>query len=150
MALSTMQDIGGCRAVLDSIEEVRRVEQRLRKNRPPLRVRDYIATPRSSGYRGVHVIITYPDYLGQDRAIEVQLRTQTMHEWAITVERWGGRLQHDLKSGEGPPQVLDLFSSISEAMAIEEEGGTVSEDLLDQMRALRARAVPYLTGGQAG
>lgn len=67
------------------------------------------------------MIITYPDLTGQARAIEVQLRT--MHEWAIAAERWGGRLHQDLKSGEGPPQVLELFSAISEAMAIEEEGG---------------------------
>src|SRR6266581_3332814 len=56
MQLSTMQDIGGCRAVLDSIEQVRAVERRLRKNRRPVRVYDYITTPRASGYRAVHVI----------------------------------------------------------------------------------------------
>lgn len=45
MQLANMQDIGGCRAVLNSVDEVRRVERRLRKNRPPLRVSDYIENP---------------------------------------------------------------------------------------------------------
>lgn len=38
MQLSTMQDIAGCRAVLASMDEVRRVQKRFSKNRPPLRV----------------------------------------------------------------------------------------------------------------
>lgn len=44
MALSRMQDIGGCRAIVDSIEQLRRVEKRLCKNRPPDRVDDYITS----------------------------------------------------------------------------------------------------------
>jgi len=147
MALGNMQDIGGCRAVLDSIDELRRVEQRLRKNRPPLRVSDYISQPRSSGYRGVHVVVAYPDKADDDRGIEVQLRTRTMHEWAITVERMSGRLQQDLKSGYGPAEVLTLLGAVSEAMAIEEHGGVVGKDLIERMRLLREAAVPYLSGG---
>jgi hypothetical protein len=49
MGLTTMQDIGGCRAVLRSIEEIRRVEHRLTRNRPVLGYDDYVTTPRSSG-----------------------------------------------------------------------------------------------------
>jgi ppGpp synthetase/RelA/SpoT-type nucleotidyltranferase len=122
MQLANMQDIGGCRAVLNSIDEVRRVQRRLVRNRPPLRVSDYIAEPRSSGYRGVHVVVEY-----DSRPVEVQLRTQVMHEWAITVERLGGRLGEDLKSGYGPQPVLDLMEGISEVMAVEERGGIVGQ-----------------------
>jgi ppGpp synthetase/RelA/SpoT-type nucleotidyltranferase len=148
MALGNMQDIGGSRAVLDSIDELRRVEQRLRKNRPPLRVSDYISQPRASGYRGVHVVVAYPDKAGDDRGIEVQLRTRTMHEWAITVERMSGRLQQDLKSGYGPDEVLELLGAVSEAMAIEERGGVVGQDLIQRMKQLRTAAVPFITGGK--
>lgn len=94
MQLATMQDIGGCRAVLASIDDVRRVQRRLMRNRPPLRVSDYIAEPRASGYRALHAVVEY-----DNRKIEVQLRTRVMHEWAITVERLGGRLRADLKRG---------------------------------------------------
>lgn len=34
MQLASMQDIGGCRSVLDGIDEVRRVQSRLSTNRP--------------------------------------------------------------------------------------------------------------------
>ena len=144
MQLANMQDIGGCRAVFETIPQLRRVEQRLRRNRPPLRYSDYIAEPRASGYRGVHVVVGYDDAEYQRRAIEVQLRTTVMHEWAITVERLSGRLRDDLKSGRGPGQLLSWLAAISEAMAIEEEGGVVSAALLTRIGDLRAKAVPYL------
>ena len=144
MQLSTMQDIGGCRAVLASIEEIRRVEKRLKKNRPPLRYSDYIEAPRPSGYRGVHVIVGDSGQDGTERAIEVQLRTRTMHEWAITVERLSGRLDVDLKSGRGPEEILGLLGAISEAMAIEETGGVVQGELVERIATLRQAAVPYL------
>jgi hypothetical protein len=141
MQLASMQDIGGCRAVLNSIDEVRRVQARISRTRPPLRVSDYITEPRSSGYRGVHVVVEY------ERPVEVQLRTQVMHEWAITVERLGGRLGQDLKSGYGPPPILEFLENVSEAMAIEEGGGIVDQITLDSLNALRQAALPFLEGG---
>lgn len=142
MALASMQDIGGCRAVLDSIDEVRRVQRRLSRNRPPVRVTDYITSPRSSGYRGVHVVVQY-----DERNIEVQLRTRMMHEWAITVEGLSGRLATDLKGGIGPAPVLALLEAISQAMALEEERSAVGPDLQDTIERLRREAVPLLSGG---
>ncbi len=138
LPLSSMQDIGGCRAVLHSIDEVRRVEARLRRNRPPVAHSDYIRTPRESGYRGVHLVVQYGG-----RNIEVQLRTRVMHEWAITVERLSGRLGEDLK-GDGTHPVQQLLASISAAMALEEVGSTVDVALLDELRRLRVQAAPYL------
>lgn len=141
MQLANMQDIGGCRAVLENIGEVRRVQKRFSKNRPPSRVNDYVDGPRSSGYRAVHLVVEY-----DDRNIEVQLRTWVMHEWAFTVERLGGRLQADLKSGRGPRPVLELLEAISQAMALEERGETVESALMNRLGALREAALPYLAG----
>ena len=142
MALANMQDIGGCRAILASIDEVRRVQRRLSKNRPPIRAYDYIDAPRRSGYRGVHVIVQY-----DGRSIEVQLRTRIMHEWAVAVERLGGRIGEDLKSSHGPPEVLELLEAVSEAMAVEESGGVVENSLMERIDRLRASAQPFLKGG---
>lgn len=148
MELARMQDIGGCRAVLRDIAEVRRVERRVHRNnlnrtgKSP-RVSDYISSPRSSGYRGIHVIVEY-----DGRAIEVQLRTQVMHEWAIAVEQLSGRVGADLKSSVGPREVLDWLEAVSEAMAIEEGGGVVPEDQLARLNGLRTKAVRYLGGGR--
>jgi len=142
LALATMQDIGGCRAVLDSIDEIRRVQRRVSKHRPPIRVSDYVSEPRSSGYRGVHLIVMYDQC-----SIEVQLRTKVMHEWAITVERLSERLGSDLKSGSGPGPALDLLETISRAMALEEQGAVVGADIVETIGRLRRAALPFVDGG---
>lgn len=139
MQLGNMQDIGGCRAVIGSLEELRRVQRRVRKKRPPLDVFDDVASPRPSGYRGVRIIVQY-----DDRRIEAQLRTPVMHDWAIAVERLGGRLQEDLKSGGGPQEVLDLLGVISEAMELEERGMVVDDGRTARIDDLRAQASPWI------
>lgn len=141
LQLANMQDLGGVRSVLKSIEEIRRVEKRVRKYRPPVRVSDYINHPRPSGYRGLHLIVVY-----HGRRIEIQLRTWTMHEWAFSVERLMGRIGTDLKSGKGPEEVHAWLGAISEAMALEERGETVDSALMERVARLRAAAVPYLGG----
>lgn len=141
MQLGNMQDIGGCRAVVADMAELRRVEKRLKRNRPPRALYDYVTTPRSSGYRSVHVVVSY-----DDRLIEVQLRTQIMHSWAIAVERLAGRISKDLKSSEGPEEVLDFLGAVSEAMAIEERGEVVDASLIEEINRLRTRAWPWLEG----
>lgn len=144
LQLSQMQDIGGCRAVLASIHEVRQVERRLCEGRRVLRVSDYIAAPKSSGYRGVHVVIEHRNEEGEPRSIEVQLRTTVMHEWATSVEELSGTVQEDLKSGYGPTELLTLLGALSEAMAIEESGEVVPREHVDRISLLRRAAVPFL------
>lgn len=144
MALASMQDIGGVRAVLATVDEIRRVEARIRKNRPPVGYSDYIKTPRSSGYRGVHVVVDY-----RDRNIEIQLRTRVMHEWAITVERISARLGQNMKQ-DGHHAIQELMSVISEAMAIEEAGSIVDYEMQQEIARLREIAAPYLAASWKG
>ena len=49
LPLSSMQDIAGVSAVLNSIDEARRVEARPKHNRPVVGYSDYISSPRKSG-----------------------------------------------------------------------------------------------------
>lgn len=141
MALSRMADIGGCRAILGDIAEVRRVQKRFEGGGNTVRIRDYIDEPKASGYRGVHVIVEY-----STRKIEVQLRTRVMHEWAYMVEMVSTRTGLDVKSGKGPVAVQTWFHAVSEAMAIEERGLTVDEILASRIAMLREQAGPHLRG----
>lgn len=144
LALSRMQDIGGCRAVLPSIAGIRAVQSRLEAR--PTRVRefvsvsDYIASPRDSGYRGVHVIMRY-----RGRSIEMQLRTPFMHEWAVTVERLTDRYGEDYK-GAWHSTVSPFLALVSEAMAVEEAGGMVPAALVREIEEQRILLVDYLHG----
>lgn len=92
----------------------------------------------------MHLIVQY-----DERCVEVQLRTRIMHEWAVAVERRGGRIGSDLKSGRGPTPVLHLLEAIAEAMALEEQGKTVGDQLEEKMHRLREEAEPFLTGGRS-
>lgn len=139
LKLGRMQDIGGCRAILPDIDACYRVHKRLLKRVGFDRYVDYIQNPRDSGYRGIHVILKY-----DERRIEVQLRTRTMHDWAIAVERLGFRMGDDLKSGAGSAEVKVWLALISEAMAIEEVGDAVSKDMLERIHAARQDALPFL------
>jgi len=71
MELTRMQDIGGCRAILDDVATVDAVRRRIERHKSEIvKVDDYNATPRSSGYRALHVIVRREGAL-----IEIQLRT---------------------------------------------------------------------------
>lgn len=141
LALSRMQDIGGCRAILNSVEEIRRVESRLKRRRPVAGYSDYISQPRSSGYRGVHVVVKY-----DGRCIEVQLRTRLMHLWAITVERQSTFVGENLKQ-DGSHAVQQFMAAMSEAMAMDESGEPLPGDFLVEIQRLRLQAAPYLVKG---
>ena len=62
MKLSRMQDIGGARAVLPTIEDVDRLRNLYRRTRARhklVNVKDYIREPKLSGYRGIHLVYRY-------------------------------------------------------------------------------------------
>ncbi len=133
MSLSAMQDIAGCRAVLADVAALRAVQDRLRATERFVRdPDDYIERPKESGYRGVHVIVEY-----DERPVEIQLRTQLQHQWAYTVEKVGGTLRVDLKSGIGPPEVLRYFELVSQALHNEEAGHAVPEYLAASIERAR-------------
>lgn len=139
--LSRMQDIGGCRAVVRSIDDLRRLEERLRNGRlPVLGVADYINSPRISGYRGVHVIVSY-----EERAIEVQLRTRVMHAWALAAEGYSSDVGLNLKQdGDHPIQLF--LRAASDIMALRELGKEAPEEMVKLHAQRRLAAQPYLKG----
>lgn len=144
LALANMQDIGGCRAVVGTITELRRVEARVCRNRDVLRTYDYVASPRSTGYRSLHMVVAYEDRYQVNRKVELQIRTQPMHSWAIFVERATAIVNQNLKGGEGPPEFQEWLRLVAEAIAIEEMGGTVATELADRIGELRRVVEPLL------
>jgi len=149
--LDRMQDIAGCRAIMDTVADVRKVQRQYHKTSRPEQIRnekDYILTPKTSGYRGVHMIVAYRAKNGaigpEDLLVEVQLRTRIQHEWATTVEKIAGKVAFDLKSSVGPPEVLKFLSLVAEAMAHEESGNVPPPVLLEDVRRARTAAGRFL------
>lgn len=126
MELSQMQDIGGCRAVVKDVETVMRVRDLCLRSRSRHRLHkqnDYVAEPKASGYRSIHLVYRY----ASDRKdtyngllIEVQIRSQLQHAWATAVETVGTFLQQSLKASRGSDDWLRFFLLMGSAMAIRE------------------------------
>lgn len=127
MELARMHDLGGCRAVLsstDAVDEVvnyytesSQIKHRLIRHDP------YVDEPKTSGYRGVHLVYAYysdkkPTY--NDLRIELQIRSQLQHAWATAVETVGTFTQQALKSSSGEADWLRFFALMSSALAIRE------------------------------
>ena len=131
MQLARMQDIGGLRAVVSNLTKVRKLEKNYqisRFNHDLVASYDYINNPKTSGYRGIHLVYRYknyrvPEYNGL--LIELQIRTELQHAWATAVETMGTFLNHALKSSEGPDVWLDFFSLTGSAFAHLEKTQTV-------------------------
>lgn len=81
MNLARMQDLGGCRAVMPGILQVRELEHQLldaRHKHRLVRHDDYLNVPKPSGYRGVHMVYAYhSDKIDtwNKLSIEVQIRS---------------------------------------------------------------------------
>lgn len=137
--LSRMQDIGGCRVVVQHLDDLRRLEARVRATwgERIIREADYIVSPRESGYRALHIIVRW-----NDRPIEIQLRTRVMHDWAVTVESFSSSEQNYKQDGHHPVQeFLKVFSAV---LALEEEGKVPPGELLDKGDRLSRQVSDYL------
>ena len=128
MRLTQMQDIGGCRAVLESVERVRKLvkhySEKSRIKHKPLPRDDYIEQPKASGYRGVHLIYHYVSdkkatYNGLK--IEMQIRTRYQHAWATAVETVGTFVGQALKSSLGDDDWLRFFALMGSVIAMREK-----------------------------
>lgn len=140
--LARLEDIGGVRAILRDGNELNRVRRRLEKNwkhqfrRDP---RDYIATPKTIGYRAVHFVV-----MRDDCAIEVQLRTRGQQQWAEAAETADARLAHrgvNLKDGEAPAEMLEYFAAAGELIYRREYGLPVASELIAAFDAAREAVV---------
>jgi len=123
MRLSQMQDIAGCRAVLSNVKHTMALYEAYKKSRMKHALtgeKNYIANPKDSGYRGIHLVYRY----NSDRSdvfnglqVEVQLRSRLQHAWATAVETVGTFVHQSLKSSEGAEGWLSFFAHISSVFA---------------------------------
>lgn len=127
MKLSQMQDIAGARAVVKNVKEVRELEASLTVadwRHAPITPKDYIACPKVSGYRGVHLKYKY---VGQGDKIvynglkvEIQLRSQLQHQWATAVEAADAFTRQSLKQSKGDQAWKRFFALMGSVFALRE------------------------------
>ena len=154
MALYRMQDLGGCRVILPTIEDVYSIKRKFQTSRIRHILhheKDYIAIPNpQTGYRGIHLVYKYQsdkreDYNGLQ--VEIQIRSKMQHLWATSVETVGIFTQNELKFNQGSDRWLRFFKVVSALFSIEEKSAIVDgvssnpndiiNELLEIMRELK-------------
>ena len=160
MLVSRMNDLGGCRAIVPAAADVDRllaVYQKQRQGHELIRRYDYIADPKTSGYRSVHLAYRYRSRKERNTAwnglrIEVQIRSRLQHAWATAVETVDALTGTKLKiSGAGNGEWERFFQLMGSVLAIEEGQPTVPgtpialAELRDEVRMLVERLDVYGT-----
>jgi hypothetical protein len=105
-----MQDIGGLRAIVPTIKQVRDLEEACLNFAAPKN--DYISEPKPDGYRSVHLIFSQ-----DEMQVEFQIRTMVQHAWATAVETMGTFLGQALKANQGEAKWLEFFKIAGSAFA---------------------------------
>ena len=132
LKLSSMRDIAGCRLVVPSLADLAQAHERLQSIMAGevLKIIDYVANPRVSGYRGLHVIGRYDGL-----QVEFQLRTQLMHRWAQIAEAVQAielRERPDLTDGD----TAEWLREYSRILAYRDRGETLPPEVGDRVRAV--------------
>ncbi len=125
MQLRRMQDIAGCRAILPTLEKTKLLSESFQKsaqNHELIRVKDYIAVPKKSGYRGIHLIYRFKSYDPKNtawngRSVEIQIRSMHQHIWATAVEIVGMMTKQALKASKGEQEWLSFFKIVGDGFA---------------------------------
>lgn len=155
MQLARMDDVAGCRLIFKDIKTLNRFRTDFHKARfhherkNDTEKYNYIANPKSTGYRGIHDVYSYDVNSESGRhlkglLIELQYRTAVQHAWATAVEVIGFITENQPKFEKGDDRYNHAMALASEIMAraYEEEKGPFPEkanvDLVQEFLALDA------------
>lgn len=119
-----MEDLGGCRVIVDSIDEIYSAVNRYKNSKIRhvlIRERDYIKNPKESGYRSYHMVYQFhsntKETYNKNMRIEIQFRTKLQHTWATAIEMMGIYTKTSLKSSMGDENTLRFFTLVSSIFA---------------------------------
>lgn len=127
MDLYRMQDLGGCRVIVDTVPRVYASVNKYKNSHVRhilKREYDYIQNPKASGYRSYHMVYQFQsdtvDTYNKNMMIEIQFRTKLQHVWATAIEMMGVYTKTALKSSIGNEDVLRFFALVSSVFALKE------------------------------
>ncbi len=147
---NNLHDVAGVRVVCSYTDDIYRIaESLLRQNDIQLlQTKDYIANPKSNGYRSLHLIVSVPVFFAEKTKavqVEVQIRTIAMDYWASLEHQL--RYKHDIQNAQAISaelkQCADTIAQTDERMLslrqqIDEQNSTSDGDerLLDKLSRL--------------
>lgn len=133
LKLSELQDIGGCRAVVQNVKRVEQIvsfynESRSKHKRDREKEKNYIISPKKDGYRSIHLIYRFQSeqhHFNNGLRIEIQLRTKLQHAWATAVETVSIFTREALKFSGGSETWRRFFALMGTAIAMKEKSPLV-------------------------
>lgn len=133
-AQNRINDIAGVRAICAFEDDAYELAEELLKHEDItlLHQKDFIANPKASGYRSLHLVISVPIYLAagkRDVKVEVQLRTISMDFWAS--------IEHELRY----KQRIDFPDELDQEIL---ECADLSAELDERMGRLHKNLTDYI------
>jgi putative GTP pyrophosphokinase len=122
--LSQVQDIAGCRLIVNDIATQDDIVNKLRSLFEKSAIVDRREHP-SHGYRAVHTIVD-----SGGKLIEIQVRTQLQHLWAELSEKFSDIIDPAIKYGGGNPETLRSLSAASDQIRDVEIAESILHDIL--------------------
>jgi GTP pyrophosphokinase len=118
-----LSDVFGFRAVVASIEDCYRALGVLHRAWPmvPERFKDFISLPKSNGYRSIHTTVMGPE----NQRVEVQIRTQEMHE--VAERGVAAHWQYREKVSETDPTAVRAYEWLRDMVELIERGESPEE-----------------------
>lgn len=100
---SNLSDVAGIRVICSFVDDIYMLAECLERQDDirVLQKKDYIRSPKSSGYRSLHLIIEVPIYLTEEKEymkVEVQFRTIAMDFWASLEHKM--KYKRDIENAE--------------------------------------------------
>lgn len=137
--LTQLQDIGGCRIIVQKNSDVDKLHKYLLENVRKQSVfqvdksTDYRELGRDdTGYRALHVILKRSGI-----HLELQIRSRIQHYWSESIERTSVIYGYHLKESEGDPTVIDYFKNLSDVFFEIEAGRQPSIGMRLKVDSLR-------------
>ena len=129
-----LMDIAGVRVVCYYVDDIYAIAEMLsmRSDIRVLKVKDYIVSPKPSGYRSYHMIIMVPVHLSTSRRevpVEIQIRTIAMDFWAA--------LEHQLRYKSKAAVPLALKEELRELAQTIAETDLRMQDIYEQINDLQ-------------
>lgn len=114
---AAVNDIAGVRITCSFTSDIFRLADMIREQKDikVLSTKDYITTPKASGYRSYHMIVSVPVYFSdriKEVKVEIQIRTVAMDFWAS--------LEHKIHykfEGNAPQHIKDELIECSKMIA---------------------------------
>lgn len=108
--LTQIQDIAGCRVIVENTRQQESVAARLQKLFPSSVLIDRRESP-SHGYRAIHIVVSQSDKL-----IEIQVRTELQHLWAELSEKFSDMVDPAIKYGGGDSTIRGLLAELAKTV----------------------------------